>query len=418
MNIIFTLSTLSRSKLIEYYIQQEQDGEAFYLGDLSKLDQIHSQWSRLLPQVEPFYAIKSNPTPQLLEYLSKLPNMGFDCASLPELSSALNLEIPPDKIIYANPCKGIKHLKFAKENGVKMMTFDNEAELIKIKDIYPEAELVIRIMVEEFGSTYSFKEKFGASIKDAEKLLKIAKSLSLNIIGVSFHVGTGCKNPNAYYQALKNCRQVFDYAKKELNYDLYLLDIGGGFTDLEIKRSTNESTLFERVTTTIKQGIENFFSEGLNNHTSLRIIAEPGTYFCEKVFTLVTSISSKKRLCNGEQIVSSDENRSHPEKIMYYINQGVYSAFHTVIFGQEVFEPKAVYTKKTLIILDDTLESVYNSTIWGPTCDGGDCVSKETKLPELDIGDWLIFDNFGSYTMATSSNFNGLSQINIYWATN
>jgi ornithine decarboxylase len=372
----------------------------------------------MLPQVEPFYAIKSNPNPQLLEYLSKLPNMGFDCASLSELSSALNLEIPPDKIIYANPCKGIKHIRFAKENGVKMMTFDNEAELIKIKDIYPEAELVIRIMVEEFGSTCSFKEKFGASIKDAEKLLKIAKSLSLDVIGVSFHVGSGCKNPNAYYQALKNCRQVFDYAKEELNYDLYLLDIGGGFSDLEIKKSPDESTLFERVTTTINQGIEDFFSEGSIDHTRLRIIAEPGRYFSQKVFTLATSISSKKLLCNGQQIVSSDENRSHAEKIMYYINQGVYSAFNNIIFDHYIPKPKAVYTKETLIILDDTLESVYNSTIWGPTCDGIDYISKEIELPELDVGDWLIFDNFGSYTMAASSNFNGFPQTTIYWATN
>ena len=193
---------------------------------MSQLQHLYNQWVQILPRVEPFYAIKCNPNPQLVEYLSKMPNIGFDCASSAELSLALNLDTPEDKIIYANPCKGISHLKFAKENGIKMMTFDNESELHKIKSIFPETELVIRIMVEEFGSACSFKEKFGASLKDAEQLVRLAKSLSMNVIGVSFHVGSGCKNPNAYYHAIKNCRQLFNFAKEELDFEFHFLDLG------------------------------------------------------------------------------------------------------------------------------------------------------------------------------------------------
>ncbi|OMJ71869.1 hypothetical protein SteCoe_29814 [Stentor coeruleus] len=162
------LSTFSRSKLIENLIQQEQDGESFYIGDLTQIQALYNQWTLLMPRVEPFYAIKCNPNPQLVECLSKLPNIGFDCASTAELSLALNFDIPEEKIIYANTSKGISHLRFAKENRIKMMTFDNESELVKIKSIFPEAELVIRIQVEEFESDCSFKEKFGASLKDAE----------------------------------------------------------------------------------------------------------------------------------------------------------------------------------------------------------------------------------------------------------
>jgi ornithine decarboxylase len=52
----------------------------------------------------------------------------------------MDLGVSPDRIIYANPCKQKSHIRFAKEVGVKVMTFDNEAELQKTKMIYPEAE--------------------------------------------------------------------------------------------------------------------------------------------------------------------------------------------------------------------------------------------------------------------------------------
>ena len=370
----------------------------------------------MLPRVEPFYAIKCNPNPQLIEYLSKLPNIGFDCASSSELSLALNLDMPEDKIIFANPCKGIPHLKYAKEHGIKMMTFDNESELLKVKNTFPEAELVIRIMVEEFGSTCSFKEKFGASMKDAEKLLLSAKNLGCKVIGISFHVGSGCKNPNAYYCAIKNCRQLFDYAKDELNYDFHLIDIGGGFSGLDTKESSESSTLFENTAGKIKEALDEFFPENFSSGKRLRIIAEPGRYFAQRVFTLAVSISSKKLLSNGSQVISSDDAYQQVDKIMYYVNEGLYSAFNNVIFDHALPKPQAVYSQDRICILNDNQENVYNSVIWGPTCDGFDCITKDLELPQLDVGDWVIFENFGAYTMAASSSFNGFPITKICWA--
>ncbi len=45
-----------------------------------------------------------------------------------------------DRIIYANPCKQSSYIRFAQEVGVEIMTFDNEQELLKIKQIYPNAK--------------------------------------------------------------------------------------------------------------------------------------------------------------------------------------------------------------------------------------------------------------------------------------
>ncbi len=45
---------------------------------------------------------------------------------------ALSLGVTPDKIIYAHTTKPLSHIKYACSQGVNMMTFDSEDELLKI----------------------------------------------------------------------------------------------------------------------------------------------------------------------------------------------------------------------------------------------------------------------------------------------
>ena len=57
-----------------------------------------------------------------------------------ELSLILDLGVTPDRIIFANPCKMVSHLKFAADKGVSLMTFDTLSELHKTKEYFPEAK--------------------------------------------------------------------------------------------------------------------------------------------------------------------------------------------------------------------------------------------------------------------------------------
>lgn len=52
--------------------------------------------------------------------------------------------------------------------------------------------------------------KFGATLKSSRLLLERAKELGLDIIGVSFHVGSSCTDPATYTQAIADARYVFD----------------------------------------------------------------------------------------------------------------------------------------------------------------------------------------------------------------
>ena len=53
-------------------------------------------------------------------------------------------------------------------------------------------------------------------------------------------------------------------------------------------------------------------------------------------------------------------------------------------------------------------ERPYSSSVWGPTCDGLDCILEDCPLPELRVGQWLFFRDMGAYTMSAASTFNGM----------
>lgn len=134
-----------------------------------------------------FAAIKSNPDPMVVKLLAAL-GLGFDCASKSEIQQVLQLGVDPERIIYANPCKQASFIRYAAQQQVAKMTFDNAEELHKIKLLYPNAELVLRILTDDSKSLCQLGLKFGAPMERVASLLQTAKDLELNVIGVRYVV--------------------------------------------------------------------------------------------------------------------------------------------------------------------------------------------------------------------------------------
>ena len=56
---------------------------------------------------------------------------GFDCASEAEIQKVMALGVPPERIVYAHPCKPPKQIRFAAANGINLTTVDTVSELEK-----------------------------------------------------------------------------------------------------------------------------------------------------------------------------------------------------------------------------------------------------------------------------------------------
>lgn len=60
------------------------------------------------------------------------------------------------------------------------------------------------------------------------------------------------------------------------------------------------------------------------------------------------------------------------------------------------------------------MSPVFQSSIWGPTCDDLDQVVNLVNLPLMKMNDWFIFKNMGAYTIPNASTFNGFPLPNIF----
>ncbi|KAL5015825.1 hypothetical protein ScPMuIL_005414 [Solemya velum] len=97
---------------------------------------------------------------------------------------------------------------------------------------------------------------------------------------------------------------------------------------------------------------------------------------------------------------------------MYYINDGVHGSFSFVLFDKNFISAS---TMQFVFHQKPDTGIVHSSSIWGPTCDGLDCVLEDCQLPELNVGDWLYFDNMGAYSFVFRSTFNGMSRPRFFY---
>lgn len=203
------------------------------------------------------------------------------------------------RIIFASPCKFNSDIRGAAKLGVRMSTFDNMDELDKIAQHYPSSQLVLRILADDSRSHWPLGRKFGAHLATVPSLLEKAKKLDLNVIGVSFHVGSGCYEPQIFADSIERARQAFDIGK-ELGYEFHLLDVGGGFED-KLMPNTNIS-LFEENARVLKEAITKFFPV-TDRPKGFEIIGEPGRFYVTDAFNLVTNIIARRVPIQGLDFV-------------------------------------------------------------------------------------------------------------------
>lgn len=282
-----------------------------------------------------------------------------------------------------------KHLLFALENRVGLTVIDGEDELFKMARLGAGGKMsvLIRLATDDKESVISFSKKFGASTADAPKLLGIAKSLGIDVIGVSFHVGTGCGDPQAYVTALRDARIVFDAAKVLEMPAMKIVDIGGGFPGSESFSLDNKLPTFREIVSAIQAGIQLHF-----NDVDADFIAEPGRYMVAASTFLATKVYGRKGGQSQHQAL--------------FVDDGVFGSFMNVIWEDTLFKPK---------LFEETSEStpLLPTQIFGPTCDGLDQICKEnnTFIPRVEVGDWLFWDEMGAYTHCGSFTFNGYTNI-------
>jgi ornithine decarboxylase len=321
-----------------------------------------------MPRVRPHYAVKANPDRRVLKVLAQ-EGCGFEIASTAELDLLLGLGVPAAEVFFSNPVKAREAIAYAAGKGVEWFVVDSTDEVRKVHEVKPDAKLYLRIAAPNIGSDWPLSGKFGAGAAEAREVVAYAAKRGADLAGVTFHVGSQCRNPENWRVALEKAKSVFD-AMTKAGLKPRLLNVGGGYPVRHVKPIPS----IEVIGQVINDGLKAFGDE-------VQVIAEPGRYLVSDAGYFV---------CR----VLGTANRGG--KRWMHWDAGMFGGVIETTEGLK-------YRLRT-----DRSGPDAKWTVGGPTCDSVDVIMRDEALPsDLQEGDFIYIANAGAYTTAYASQFNG-----------
>jgi ornithine decarboxylase len=318
------------------------------------------------------YAVKANPSPDLLTILWDSGITHYDVASIAEVRLVART-LPEATLCFMHPVKAEEAIEEAYfTHGVKTFSLDSIEELEKIVRATRGASdltLCVRLRVSSEHSKLSLASKFGAAPGETKELLFRARQVA-DALGICFHVGSQAMTPEAYAQAMERVRTAIVEAAVTVD----VIDVGGGFPSTY---PGMEPPPLEHYFETIHRAFES-----LPVSYSSELWCEPGRALCAEYSSLIVRVERRR----GSEL---------------YINDGAYGAlFDAAHIGWRF--------PVTLLREPDSRARDVDFSFYGPTCDDMDHMAGPFALPaDVQAGDYIEIGMLGAYGCAMRTAFNG-----------
>ena len=325
------------------------------------------------------YAVKCNPEPAILRALYRGGVRHFDCASIAEVRLVRQM-FPVAEIHFMHPVKARGAIREAwAKHDVRCFVLDSAEELAKIHDeiaatgVEAPLDLVVRLALPKGGAALDLSGKFGAVPDDATALLRAARPYAAHL-GVSFHVGSQCLDPQAWRPAIALAGAVIRAAGVKVE----VLDVGGGFP---VAYPDIDPPPLGAFMAEIAAGAK---ALGLPD---LRLWAEPG----------------RALVAGGASVVVQVQHRRDGA---LYINDGVFGSLADAgalgfRYPVRLIRPEGAAPSGATI----------SFSLFGPTCDSADQMRGPFFLPgDVREGDWIEIGQLGAYGGCLRTAFNGFDR--------
>lgn len=321
-----------------------------------------------------FYAVKCNPAPHIVETLYASGVRQFDVASLHEIRLLRGM-CPDARLAFMHTVKSREAIAEAYfKHGVRDFAVDTFEELHKIFAATQAAsDLIIhvRLALPRGSAAHDLSRKFGASAEEAAQILRDANHVA-HKIGVTFHVGSQCMDPQDYTRAIAHAGAVVAASGVEID----VFNVGGGFPVAYPGLTPPPlATYFRAIKTAVRK---------LRLPQSCEIWGEPGRSLVASSETVVLRVELRK----GNAL---------------YLNDGAYGTlFDGRFFGLRY--PVLLHRPDGRKAQDEQLPFSF----YGPTCDSEDHVPGPFMLPaDMREGDWIAIGQQGAYGQVLKTRFNG-----------
>lgn len=321
------------------------------------------------------YAVKANPSPDLLKELWAGGITHYDVASIAEVRLVREVLGDQATLCFMHPVKAEEAIAEAyHSHGVRVFSLDSHEELEKIVTATNGADdltLCVRLRVSSDHSKLSLASKFGVSVEDAPDLLLATRQIA-DALGICFHVGSQAMTPQAYANALERARAAIVRAGVTVD----VIDVGGGFPSVY---PGMEPTALEHYFETIHRGFES-----LPVSYSAELWAEPGRALCAEYSSVLVRVERRR----GDVL---------------YINDGAYGSLFDAAHVAWRFPVQLVREKQSEA-------RTMPFSFYGPTCDDMDHMAGPFDLPaDIKAGDYIEVGMLGAYGAAMRTGFNGFT---------
>ena len=363
---------------------RNEDGPCLVVN-LEVVRENYHSFATALPDARVFYAVKANPSPEVLTLLAGLGSC-FDTASVAEIEMVLAAGATPDRISYGNTIKKERDIARAFALGVRLFAVDCQAEVEKIARAAPGSRVFCRFLFDCEGAEWPLSRKFGCDPAMAVDVLEHAYRLGLEAYGVSFHVGSQQGRTQAWDQALESAAAIFrDCAERGIA--LAMVNLGGGFPTKYLKDVPAVESYGRSIFMALRRHFGNAIPE---------TIIEPGR-----------GMVGNAGIIEAEVVLVS--RKSEADRLRWvYLDIGKFGGL------AETMDESIRYPIRTPHDGDDAGPCV----LAGPTCDSMDVLYEKTpyELPvSLEIGDKVLIEGTGAYTTTYASvAFNGFSPLKAY----
>ncbi|MGN7999604.1 type III PLP-dependent enzyme [Sphingomonas sp. 22176] len=320
------------------------------------------------------YAVKANPSPDLIQILWESGITHFDVASIAEVRLVAGVA-PEATLCFMHPVKAEEAIAEAYfEYGVRVFSLDSMEELDKIVRATKGATdltLCVRLRVSSDHSKLSLASKFGVGPGESKDLLIAVRQVA-DALGICFHVGSQAMSPEAYANAMERARAAI----VEAGVTVDVVDVGGGFPS---SYPGMEPPPLERYFATIHRAFES-----LPISYSAELWAEPGRALCAEYSSLIVRVERRR----GDEL---------------YINDGAYGA---------LFDAAHIGWRFPVRLLrePDSNAKDMGFSFYGPTCDDMDRMAGPFELPaDMQAGDYIEIGMLGAYGAAMRTGFNGFT---------
>ncbi|MET0371760.1 MAG: type III PLP-dependent enzyme [Sphingobium sp.] len=320
------------------------------------------------------YAVKANPSPDLLRTLWDSGITHYDVASIAEVRLVAQT-LPDAKLCFMHPVKAEEAIAEAYHvHGVRTFSLDTMDELEKIMracDDATDLELCVRLRVSSEHSELSLASKFGAELGETRDLL-MATRQAADALGICFHVGSQAMTPLAYTEAMERVRAAIVDAAVTVD----IVDVGGGFPSVYPGMEPPALELYF-------DAIHRAF-ESLPVSYSSELWCEPGRALSAEYSSIIVRVERRR----GKEL---------------YINDGAYGALFDAAHIGWRFPVE-------LLRAQDSDEELEGFAFYGPTCDDMDHMVGPFMLPaDVAAGDYIEIGMLGAYGSAMRTGFNGFT---------